>query len=194
MKKKVIIIGGGPAGLTAAYELLRTPDEYEVVVFEEGSQVGGIAKTVNYKGNRMDMGGHRFFSKMPEVNAWWNEMLPVQGAPAYDDKVLFRDCTLEEGGPDPEKEDRVMLRRNRISRIFFNNRFFDYPISLKPETFTNMGLGTTIEAGFSYLGSMVHKRKEISWRISTSTGLAKSCIPCFLSITQRMSGDATPRR
>ena len=93
MKKKVIIIGGGPAGLTAAYELLRTPDEYEVVVFEEGSQVGGIAKTVNYKGNRMDMGGHRFFSKMPEVKAWWNEMLPVQGAPSYDDKVLFRDCT-----------------------------------------------------------------------------------------------------
>ncbi len=162
MKKKVIIIGGGPAGLTAAYELLRTPDEYEVVVFEEGSQVGGIAKTVNYKGNRMDMGGHRFFSKMPEVNEWWNEMLPVQGAPAYDDKVLFRDCSLEEGGPDPEKEDRVMLRRNRISRIFFNNRFFDYPISLKPETFTNMGLGTTLEAGFSYVGSMVHKRKEVS--------------------------------
>ena len=129
MKKKVIIIGGGPAGLTAAYELLRTPDEYEVVVFEEGSQVGGIAKTVNYKGNRMDMGGHRFFSKMPEVNQWWNEMLPVQGAPSYDDKVLFRDCTLEEGGPDPEKEDRVMLRRNRISRIFFNNRFFDYRIN-----------------------------------------------------------------
>ena len=162
MKKKVIIIGGGPAGLTAAYELLRTPDEYEVVLFEEGSQVGGIAKTVNYKGNRMDMGGHRFFSKMPEVNAWWNEMLPVQGAPSYDDKVLVRDCTLEEGGPDPEKEDRVMLRRNRISRIFFNNRFFDYPISLKPETFTNMGLGTTMSAGFSYMKSMVHKRKAVS--------------------------------
>ena len=99
--KKVIIIGAGPAGLTAAYELLRTPDEYEVVVFEEGSQVGGIAKTVNYKGNRMDMGGHRFFSKMPEVNAWWDEMLPLQGQPSYDDKVLFRDCTLTEGGPDP---------------------------------------------------------------------------------------------
>ena len=160
--KKVIIIGAGPAGLTAAYELLRTPDEYEVVVFEEGNQVGGIAKTVNYKGNRMDMGGHRFFSKMPEVNAWWDEMLPLQGQPSYDDKVLFRDCTLTEGGPDPEKEDRVMLRRNRISRIFFNNKFYDYPISLKPETFTNMGLGTTIEAGFSYLGSMVHKRKEVS--------------------------------
>lgn len=162
MKKKVIIIGAGPAGLTAAYELLRTPDEYEVVLFEEGGQVGGIAKTVNYKGNRMDMGGHRFFSKMPEVNAWWQEMLPVQGKPAYDDKVLFRDCSLEEGGPDPEKEDRVMLRRNRVSRIFFNNRFFDYPISLKPETFTNMGLVTTLEAGFSYLGSMARKRREVS--------------------------------
>ena len=160
--KKALIIGAGPAGLTAAYELLSKSKDYEVIVFEETQQFGGISRTVNYKGNRMDMGGHRFFSKAPEVNAWWNEMMPVQGAPAYDDKVLFRDCEVEEGGPDPEKEDRVMLRRSRISRIFFNDRFFDYPISLKPETFTNMGLGTTVRAGFSYLGSMVHKRKEVS--------------------------------
>lgn len=161
--KKVLIIGGGPAGLTAAYELLtRGKGEVEVVLFEETDKFGGISRTVEYNGNRMDMGGHRFFSKVPEVNAWWDRMLPRQGKPAYDDIVLNRPSTLAEGGPDPEKEERVMLRRNRISRIFFNNRFFDYPISLKPETFTNMGLGTTIVAGFSYLKAMIFKRKENS--------------------------------
>ena len=60
--KKAFIIGAGPAGLTAAYELLKQSDEYEVTVFEESFHMGGISKTVNYKGNRMDMGGHRFFS------------------------------------------------------------------------------------------------------------------------------------
>ena len=76
--KKAFIIGAGPAGLTAAYELLKQSDEYEVTVFEESFHMGGISKTVNYKGNRMDMGGHRFFSKVPEVNAWWEQMLPMQ--------------------------------------------------------------------------------------------------------------------
>lgn len=79
--KKAFIIGAGPAGLTAAYELLKQSDEYEVTVFEESFHMGGISKTVNYKGNRMDMGGHRFFSKVPEVNAWWEQMLPMQGLP-----------------------------------------------------------------------------------------------------------------
>ena len=77
--KKVYIIGAGPAGLTAAYELLKQSSEYEVVVLEESNAMGGISRTVNYKGNRMDMGGHRFFSKVPEVNELWNNMLPLQG-------------------------------------------------------------------------------------------------------------------
>ena len=110
----------------------------------------------------MDIGGHRFVSKVPEVNEWWNNMLPLQGSPTYDDIVLHREMTLTPGGPDPEKEDRVMLRRNRVSRIYFKRKFFDYPISLKPETFANMGLLTTLEVGFSYLFSLVHKRKEHS--------------------------------
>lgn len=144
--KKVYVIGAGPAGLTAAYELLRQDKnkEYEVTVLEESDAMGGISKTVNYKGNRMDMGGHRFFSKVPEVNAWWEHMLPTQGAPTYDDIVLHREMTLVPGGPDPEKEDRVMLRRHRVSRIYFNQKFFDYPISLKPETFINMGFLATM--------------------------------------------------
>jgi protoporphyrinogen oxidase len=160
--KKVLIIGAGPAGLTAAYELLRKPGEYEVVVFEESDKFGGISRTVNYKGNRMDMGGHRFFSKVPEVNEWWQEMLPIQGAPAKDDLMLDRTPTMQKGGPDPEKTDRVMLRRNRVSRIFFNQKFFDYPITLKAETFRNMGFKNTVEAGFSYIGACIHKRKENS--------------------------------
>ena len=160
--KKVLIIGAGPAGLTAAYELLDKSNEYEVIVFEESDCFGGISRTVNYKGNRMDMGGHRFFSKVPEVNEWWEKMLPTQGALPYDDIVLDRTSTTVDGGPDPEKTDRVMLRRNRLSRIFFNSKFFDYPVSLKFETIKNMGLGTTIIVGFSYLKTIFHKRKENS--------------------------------
>ena len=160
--KKVYVIGAGPAGLTAAYELLRQSREYEVIVLEESDAMGGISKTVNYKGNRMDMGGHRFFSKVPEVNDWWERMLPAQGAPSYDDIVLRREMPLAPGGPDPEKEDHVMLRRHRVSRIYFNRKFFDYPITLKPETFINMGFLATVQAGFSYLASMIHKRKENS--------------------------------
>ena len=158
--KKALIIGAGPAGLTAAYELLTKSKDIEVIVFEESDCFGGISKTVNYKGNRMDMGGHRFFSKIPEVNAWWDHMLPMQGHPTYDDIILNRSMPLTKGGPDPEKEDRVMLTRHRVSRILFDTKFYDYPISLKPETFRNFGLLTTLKVGFSYLGSMFHKLPE----------------------------------
>lgn len=162
MKKKILIVGAGPAGLTAAYELLTKDKDAEVVVFEESGKFGGISRTVEYKGNRMDMGGHRFFSKVPEVNEWWEKMLPSQGAPTSDDKTLGRQMKMHEDGPDPDKTDRVMLKRNRVSRILFDGKFFDYPITLKAETFKNMGLGTTIVAGFSYLKSIVFKRKENS--------------------------------
>ena len=158
--KKTIIIGAGPAGLTAAYELLTKATDMEVIVLEETDEIGGISKTVNYKGNRMDMGGHRFFSKSPEVNTWWDKMLPGQGAASMDDRILKRQCRTQKGGPDPEKTDRVMLFRHRVSRILFDSRFYDYPISLKPETFKNMGFLRTILVGFSYLRSMIFKLPE----------------------------------
>ena len=158
--KKAIIIGAGPAGLTAAYELLKKSSDIEVIVIEESDCFGGISKTVNYKGNRMDMGGHRFFSKSKEVNQWWSEMLPGQGFPSYDDIKLNRDVTVFEGGPDPEKTDEVMLMRNRISRIYFDGKFYDYPISLKMETFKNMGFVNTVKVGCSYLAALIHKFPE----------------------------------
>ena len=123
--KNIIIIGAGPAGLTAAYELLKDGEEYNITVLEESSVIGGISQTVRYNGNRMDIGGHRFFSKDERIMNWWSELLPIQGAPSYDDKVLDRSSPLNEGGPDPETEDEVMLVRNRVSRIYYNNCFFD---------------------------------------------------------------------
>ena len=162
MKKQVLIIGAGPAGLTAAYELLKRSDEYAVTLLEESNAIGGISRTVRYKGNRMDIGGHRFFSKDERVNRFWAELMPPQGAPAYDDRVLERDVPLSEGGPDPEACDRVMLTRTRVSRIYYKRKFFDYPVKMSAATIKSMGFGTTIAAGFSYLGASLHKRKETS--------------------------------
>jgi protoporphyrinogen oxidase len=161
--KKVIIIGAGPAGLTAGYELLKkAPDEYSVTIYEESAAIGGISRTVNHNGNRMDIGGHRFFSKDKEVMNWWQEMMPRQGKPSFDDIQLGREKTLAEEGPDPEQTDRVMLVRNRVSRIYYKHKFFDYPVSLKWDTIKNMGFATTMEAGFSYLGSAIVKKEESS--------------------------------
>ena len=159
--KKVIIIGAGPAGLTAANELLKH-GEYEVIILEETDQIGGISKTVCYNGNRMDIGGHRFFSKNEMISNYWKDIMPIQGYDAFDDKKLKRKKNLSVGGPDPEKQDNVMLIRNRVSRIYYLRKFFDYPITLKKETFINMGLKRTIKSGFSYLKSVFVKRKENS--------------------------------
>ena len=161
-KKLAIIIGAGPAGLTAAYELLDKSKNFNVIVLEETDTLGGISKTVNYKGNHMDMGGHRFFSKVPEVNEWWEKLMPTQGKPPYDDIKLGRESSIRKGGPDPAKTDRVMLRRKRLSRILFNQKFFNYPISLKMSTIKNMGFGTTFVVGCSYLKSTIRKRPENS--------------------------------
>lgn len=161
--KNVVIIGAGPAGLTAAYELLqRAPKEYSITILEESNAIGGISKTVKYKNNRMDIGGHRFFSKDQQVMDWWQKMMPRQGKPSFDDIKLHREKKLAAGGPDPEKTDRVMLVRNRVSRIYYKHKFFDYPVSLKWDTIKNMGFATTVAAGCSYLKSTIGKKEESS--------------------------------
>lgn len=162
--KKVIIIGAGPAGITAANELLKDggDKEYEVTILEGSGVIGGISQTVRYNGNRMDIGGHRFFSKSDEVMKWWSDLMPLQGYPSFDDKKLGREKPLSEDGPDPEKEDRVMLVRDRVSRIYYRKHFFDYPISMSASTIKNMGFATTVAAGFSYLKSAMFKKPETS--------------------------------
>lgn len=157
--KNAIIIGAGPAGLTAAYYMLKETDIHPIIIEKEGF-VGGIARTVEYKGNRMDIGGHRFFSKNREITALWEELMPVQGKPAMDDKLLKRNCQLRENGPDPEMVDKVMLNRHRISRILYLKRFFDYPISLGLSTITNLGVIRLAFVVASYIKSLFIKRPE----------------------------------
>jgi protoporphyrinogen oxidase len=125
-RKRAIIIGAGPAGLTAAYELL-TRAGIRPIVLEKSQYMGGIARTVNYKGNRIDIGGHRFFSKSSRVTEWLLNMLPLEGC---------------DGGG--------MLAPQRKSRIYHRGRFFDYPITLGRDTLANLGAWRAFKIGLSY--------------------------------------------
>jgi protoporphyrinogen oxidase len=149
--KTAIIIGAGPAGLTAASELIEHTDITPIVCEMTGA-IGGISRTVNYKGNRMDIGGHRFFSKSDRVMQWWLRHFPLQGAPARDDRLLERAVPLSTApnAPDPETSDRVMLTRPRVSRIFFERTFYDYPISLNWNTMANLGPLRLMKTALSY--------------------------------------------
>lgn len=160
MKKKVVIIGAGPAGLTAGYYLLKKSTDYEVLILEQDKQIGGISKTVDYNGNYMDLGGHRFFTKNNRINQIWEDLLPVQGYGSYDDLKLNNKKEYHNNGPNPEKEDQVFLIRNRVSRIYYAKKFFDYPINLSLKTIKNLGFIKTFISGCSYLKSMVIKKDE----------------------------------
>ena len=149
-KKIAVIAGAGPAGLTAALELLRTTD-VKPVIFEAENVIGGISRTARYNGNRMDIGGHRFFSKSDTVMDWWQGILPLQGVASKDDLAIGRNVPLVEGGPDPEKTDYVMLCRSRLSRILFLRKLFNYPISLNGDTIRNLGLWRMFKIGMSYI-------------------------------------------
>lgn len=161
MAKKAIIIGAGPAGLTAAYELL-TRTDIEPVILEENDFVGGISATLDYKHNKIDMGGHRFFSKSERVMDWWLSILPLQGKPAKDDILLGREVELSTAAdaPDPEKTDKVMLKRHRLSRIYYLKTFFSYPVSLNMDTIKGLGLWRMFKIGCSYLKALAFPIKD----------------------------------
>jgi protoporphyrinogen oxidase len=162
--KTAIIIGAGPAGLTAAYEFL-TRSDIRPIVLEQTTQVGGISRTVNHNGNRMDIGGHRFFSKSDRVMEWWLQHMPLEHRAAGKQKITYQQQSREIGadgtGPDPAVTDEVMLVRERKSRIYFLRTFFDYPIKLSADTLLKLGFIRTMRIGFSYMWTVVFPPREI---------------------------------
>ena len=155
-RETAIVIGAGPAGLTAAFEL-QTRAGIRPIVLEASEAMGGISQTVNYKGNRIDIGGHRFFSKSDRVMNWWRDLMPLEQSADAEFAIQYqgKSRTVESLGPgqDPEQTDHVMLVRNRKSRIFFLRRFFDYPLRLNLQTVANLGFVRMIRIGTSYLYS-----------------------------------------
>ncbi|MDB5003620.1 MAG: amine oxidase [Mucilaginibacter sp.] len=167
MSKIAIIIGAGPAGLTAAYELI-TKTDIKPIIIEKSNDIGGLSKTVVHNGNRIDIGGHRFFSKSDVVMKWWQNILPLQGSESKDDilkDIYYQNkkssVIIPANGPDPEKEDQVMLIRNRLSRIFFLGKFFDYPITLNRKTISNLGFIRISKIAFTYLWAQLFRVKNI---------------------------------
>jgi protoporphyrinogen oxidase len=146
-RQEVVIMGAGPAGLTAAYELMKR--EVPVTIVEKDpSYVGGLARTVEHKGYRFDIGGHRFFSKNQEVEDLWTEIL----------------------GPE-------MLTRDRLSRIYYRGRFFAYPLKAA-NALWNLGLVETIRCLASYARARIFPipnprsfedwvRNQFGWRLYT---------------------------
>lgn len=126
---EVVVIGAGPAGLTAAYEFGRRGKK--VRVFEADEVVGGISRTVERDGWRFDIGGHRFFTKVAPVEAFWHEILP----------------------------DEDFLMRPRMSRIFYGNKFYDYPLKAT-NALRNLGIIEAVRCVLSYLWVRIHKPKD----------------------------------
>ena len=163
-QKTAVIIGAGPAGLTAAYELLARTDVRPVVI-EMSGIIGGISATVKYKGNRIDIGGHRFFSKSDRVMKWWLQHLPLEEQSSAEPLGLryqgqSRELAVSEG-VDAADHEHVMLVRERKSRIYFLRKFFDYPISLSPDTIKKLGLVRTARIGLSYFRRTLFPLKEV---------------------------------
>lgn len=131
-KKKVAIIGAGPAGLAVAYEFITKNKlkEYEIEIYESDSQVGGISKTLKFKGYRFDLGGHRFYTKYKEIDKFYKNILGSE-----------------------------MLIRERLSRIFFEKKFYNYPLSAS-NVLNNLGLLRSIKLGLSWLFRSLNKYKD----------------------------------
>jgi protoporphyrinogen oxidase len=155
LKKTAVIIGAGPAGLTAAHELLTRTNIHPIVIERDPDYVGGISRTVNYKGNRIDIGGHRFFSKSDRVMQWWAQMLPVQMPRNAPTEITYQRTTraLTEGlrQASTSDGDDVMLIRPRKTRIISGGQFFAYPVELSFDTLRKLGLLKVLRIGVTYM-------------------------------------------
>jgi len=161
IKADTVVIGAGPAGLTAAFELVRA-GRGDVIVLEATDHVGGISKTVVHHGNRIDIGGHRFFSKSDWVMNWWQDMLPIAASERNQDLEIFyqgkrRNVSVLEGAPTDDEN--VLLVRNRLSRIYFGGHFFDYPLKPNASTAWKLGPVRCAKFGMSYARAMAFPRK-----------------------------------
>ena len=145
------IIGAGPAGLTAAFELGRLSSSHQVVVLEESDSIGGIARTEIYKGFRFDIGGHRFFTKVKEIEDLWHEI-------CQDDFLL----------------------RPRVSRIHYRGKFYAYPLR-PFNALRNIGAYETVRIALSYLKWRVrpHRRRR-KFRAMGHEPLRRPPIPALL--------------
>jgi len=153
MKKTAIIIGAGPAGLTAAYELLTKTDIVPIVI-EQDAQVGGLSKTINYKGNKIDIGGHRFFSKSERVINWWLQFLPLEAGNAKDPidiRYHNQHASIAVSDEQQGHGENVMMLRPRKSRIYYQRKFFDYPLQLNMQTIRLLGWKKILRIGAAYL-------------------------------------------
>ncbi|PSK94409.1 NAD(P)/FAD-dependent oxidoreductase [Taibaiella chishuiensis] len=163
-QKIALIAGAGPAGLTAAYELLHRTDIIPIV-YEKTTDIGGISKTINYKGNRIDIGGHRFFSKSDRVMDWWLHILPMEKTSEdqvriqYQNKTRLVDTHHVETASSND-QDKIMLVRGRLSRIYFLKQFFSYPVTLSAETLRGLGLFRSIKIFFSYMTAQISPIKD----------------------------------
>jgi protoporphyrinogen oxidase len=165
-KKTAIIIGAGPAGLTAAYELLTRSDVLPIII-ESSEEIGGLSRTVVHNGNRLDIGGHRFFTKSERVMQWWTRVLPIERCKTeLQNSVTLRYkgatalLPISAEGPDPEDEDDVMLVRERRSSILHDGSLLTYPIELSFKTFRHLGLLKSLRIGMSYILARIFPIRE----------------------------------
>ncbi len=168
-QRVAVIIGAGPAGLTAALELLERTDIRPIVI-EATDAIGGLARTVRYKGNRLDIGGHRFFSKSERVNKWWARHMPQVA--------------------DPENPDHVMLLRPRRSRIYFLRQFFAYPLTFSTGMLRRLGLRRSLAIIASYAWQQVrpHSAPQTLEQFFTQRFGRKLYETFFKSYTEKVWG------